>query len=89
LAPFIADLGRDIDDWLYERVSNKLENRAIFTRADQLHFENIGFLPPNDFMGHRDYAQIMRILAEKYDRLRDIINWSEADALKPRVFCTS
>ena len=57
-------------------MSNKLENRAIFTRADQLHFENIG-LPPNDFMGHRDYAQITRILAEKYDRLRDIINWTQ------------
>src|SRR5262245_24864315 len=35
----------DFQGWC-QRVSTKLENRPFFTRADQLHFDHLGFVPP-------------------------------------------
>jgi hypothetical protein len=36
---------KDFEAWC-DRVSKKLENRAFFTRADQLHFDRLGFVLP-------------------------------------------
>jgi hypothetical protein len=40
---FIDDWNADFDRWC-DRVSAKLGNRAFFTRADQLHFDYLGFI---------------------------------------------
>jgi hypothetical protein len=36
---------KDYEAWC-DKVSKKLENRAFFTRADQLHFDDLGFIDP-------------------------------------------
>ncbi|MFZ5563808.1 MAG: hypothetical protein ACOZBW_07115 [Thermodesulfobacteriota bacterium] len=60
-------------------VSKKLENRAFFTRADQLHFDMLGIVPPANFTrsfnAHHEW--LVSQLKLKFERLRDIINWSQ------------
>jgi hypothetical protein len=62
-----------------QRVNEKLENRAFFTRADQLHFDRLGFVPPANFAGsyniHHDW--LISQLNLKFERLRDVINWTQ------------
>ena len=62
-----------------KRVSSKLENRAFFTRADQLHFDMLGIVPPANFGGsfNRRHEWLVSQLKLKFERLRDIINWSQ------------
>lgn len=54
-----------------QRVNEKLENRAFFTRADQLHFDRLGFVPPANFAGsyniHHDWLISQLNLREKRD----------------------
>ncbi|NQV48577.1 MAG: hypothetical protein HQ504_12475 [Rhodospirillaceae bacterium] len=59
------------------RVSSKLENRAFFTRADQLHFDRLGFLNPVVMSGQPRYDWLLSQLKLKFDRLRDVINWTQ------------
>lgn len=61
------------------RVSEKLDNRAFFTRADQLHFDRLGFVPPANFSGsfNRRHEWLVSQLNLKFDRLRDVINWTQ------------
>ncbi len=59
------------------KVSKKLENRAFFTRADQLHFDRLGFVPAIGMAAHPKVNHILEMLSLKLDRLRDIINWSQ------------
>ena len=72
----------EIDTWQTEynnwcaAVSKKLENRAFFTRADQLHFDRLGFVEPIS-MGPRKLSWMMSQLRLKFDRLRDVINWTQ------------
>ena len=62
-----------------QRVSKKLENRAFFTRADQLHFDRLGFVPavtlPSAFNKYHEW--LVSQLNLKFDRLRDVINWTQ------------
>ena len=60
-------------------VSTKLENRAFFTRADQLHFDRLGFVPPANFGGsyNQRHEWLVSQLKLKFDRLRDAINWTQ------------
>ncbi len=73
----------EIDQWSKEftewcdRVSSKLENRAFFTRADQLHFNRLGFVPPLHMTGNQTYDWWLGILRLKFERLRDVINWTQ------------
>lgn len=62
-----------------ERVSKRLENRAFFTRADQLHFDRLGFVPSANFAGsfNQHHAWLVSQLNLKFERLRDIINWTQ------------
>jgi len=62
-----------------QRVSSKLENRAFFTRADQLHFDSLGFVPPANFGGsyNRHHEWLVSQLRLKFERLRDVINWTQ------------
>ena len=76
-----SDLGTweaDYHAWC-RRVSQKLENRAFFTRADQLHFDRLGFVPQTalatNFNQH--HAWLTAQLALKFERLRDVINWTQ------------
>jgi hypothetical protein len=59
-----------------QRVSAKLENRAYFTKANQLHFDRLGFVPPANFAGsyNRHHEWLISQLNLKFERLRDIIN---------------
>jgi hypothetical protein len=59
------------------RVSAKLENRAFFTRADQLHFDRLGFVQPIAMSGHQRLDWLLGQLRLKLDRLREIINWAQ------------
>lgn len=65
----------DFRAW-YQRVSAKLENRAFFTRADQLHFDMLGFVPSANFAGSYNHRHdwLVSQLRLKFDRLRDVIN---------------
>lgn len=62
-----------------QRVNEKLENRAFFTRADQLHFDRLGFVPPANFTGsyNRHHDWLVSQLNMKFERLRDVINWTQ------------
>lgn len=62
-----------------KRVSAKLENRAFFTRADQLHFDRLGFVPQVNFTGsdNQRHAWLVSQLNLKFERLRDVINWTQ------------
>lgn len=61
------------------RISVKLNNRAFFTRADQLHFDMLGIVPPARFSGSYNdrHDWLVSQLKLKFERLRDIINWSQ------------
>ncbi len=62
-----------------QRVSEKLENRAFFTRADQLHFDRLGFVPPANFAGsfNAHHEWLVSQLNLKFERLRNVINWTQ------------
>ena len=66
-----------------ESVSKKLENRAFFTRADQLHFDRLGFVPQAGFAGsfNKHHKWLTSQLNLKFERLRDVINWTQ---MRPR-----
>ena len=68
----------DFKTWC-QRVSTKLENRAFFTRADQLHFDRLGLVPSVNFVGSYDkrHDWLVNQLSLKFDRLRDVINWTQ------------
>jgi hypothetical protein len=74
----IAVLKRDIDEW-YGKISRQLENRAFFTRADQIHFDFLGYVEPIAMAGvsdnrlHNMHSQ----LRMKFARLRDVVNWAQ------------
>lgn len=58
-----------------ERVSEKLENRKFFTKAEQLHFDRLGFVPPANFSGsyNQRHEWLVSQLKLKFERLRDIL----------------
>jgi len=60
-----------------KRVVAKLENRAFFTRADQLHFDRLGFVPQVAIDPHPTLNWWLSQLSLKFERLRDVINWSQ------------
>jgi hypothetical protein len=59
------------------KVSKKLENRAFFTRADQLHFDRLGYLEPITIHGNDRMDWLHSQLKLKFERLRDVINWTQ------------
>jgi len=62
-----------------KRVSVRLESRAFFTRADQLHFDRLGFVLQANFTGsyNKYHEWLVSQLNLKFERLRDVINWSQ------------
>jgi hypothetical protein len=58
-------------------MSKKLENRVFFTRAHQLHFDMLGFVEPIKMTEHGRYDWLLSQLRLKFERLRDVINWSQ------------
>jgi hypothetical protein len=66
----------DYNKWC-DRVSEKLKNRAFFTRADQLHFERLGYLPSISMASSANPIMDQRHskLSVKLERLREIIYW--------------
>ena len=59
-----------------QRVSDKLKNRKYFTRANELHFDRLGFVPQTKFAGSYNphHEWLISQLSLKFERLRDIIN---------------
>lgn len=74
----LAKWEQDYHAWC-QRVSKKLENRAFFTRADQLHFDRLGFVPATHLAGtfNQRHSWLASQLSLKFERLRDIINWTQ------------
>jgi len=74
----VATWRRDYDDWC-GKVSDTLGNRAFFTRADQLHFDRLGFVEttPMAMAFNSEHANLLGQLALKYERLRKVINWTQ------------
>src|SRR5262249_32083739 len=72
----IAKWKSDFEAWC-DRVSKKLENRAFFTRADQLHFDRLGFIDPLFLTGQATLDRYLAQLRLKLDRLREVINWAQ------------
>jgi hypothetical protein len=66
----------DFSNWC-GRVSRKLENRAFFTYADQLHFDVLGFIASISLTGTPNFDALLGQLRLKIDRLRDVINWTQ------------
>jgi hypothetical protein len=60
-----------------EKVSGKLDNRAFFTRADQLHFDRLGFVDQISMSGNERLDWLLSQLRIKFERLRDVINWTQ------------
>ena len=73
---FVKDWKRDFENWC-ARASAKLDNRAFFTRADQLHFDFLGFVDPVEFYQNPELNHLLSILRLKIERLRYVINWSQ------------
>jgi hypothetical protein len=76
--PEVAQWESEYKAWC-EKVSKKLENRAFFTRADQLHFDRLGFVPPANFAHsfNQRHEWLVSQLNLKFERLRDVINWTQ------------
>lgn len=74
VAAYPAQLHRDFEAWC-QRVSKKLENRAFFTRADQLHFDRLGFIDVVGMTNDRSADHTLSMLKLKLERLRDVIKW--------------
>ena len=72
---FVKDWKGDFENWCAQ-VSAKLGNRAFFTRADQLHFDFLGFVDPIEFYQNPELNHQLSLLRLKIDRLRDVINWT-------------
>ncbi len=74
----VNEWDKNFRDWC-KRISKKLENRAFFTRADQLHFDRLGLVPPAHFSGSFNdrHEWLVSQLNLKFERLRDVINWSQ------------
>lgn len=72
----IANLNSDFEQWC-QRVISKLENRAYFSRADQIHFQRLGFIPVISMGSTPEHKKILRELNLKLDRLREVIEWAQ------------
>jgi hypothetical protein len=72
----IAKWQTDYTAWC-KRVVAKLQNRAFFTRADELHFDRLGFVPQVAVGVHPTLNWWLSQLSLKFERLRDVINWSQ------------
>jgi hypothetical protein len=59
------------DAWC-SRVSEKLENRDVFTHGDQIHFDNLGFVTSVHHTGHIKLDSVFSQLNLKIARLRKI-----------------
>jgi hypothetical protein len=73
-AEFVSSWESDFKSWC-DKVSKKLGNKAFFTRADQLHFDRLGFVSTAPMTGHAKLDWLLAMLRLKFERLRDIINW--------------
>jgi hypothetical protein len=58
---------QDFEAWC-DKVSKKLENRAFFTRADQLHFDSLGFIDPLFMTGLPNLDALLSQLRLKFER---------------------
>jgi hypothetical protein len=72
----VAAWEQDYNDWC-ARVSQRLGNRAFFTRSDQIHFDQLGFVEPVHMSGLQPFDGLLAQLRLKFDRLRDVINWTQ------------
>lgn len=74
---YVDSWDRDFKAWC-SRVSSKLGNGAFFTRADQLHFDYLGFVEPiTMYLGANRLNSLLSQLRLKIERLRDVINWTQ------------
>ncbi len=74
-----ADILRETDLWSracdswYGRISNKLANRDVFTRSQQLHFDVLTRVDQVVSIGNMNFGKALNILHTKIRRLREII----------------
>jgi predicted PurR-regulated permease PerM len=73
---YIEKWEQDYKTWC-AKVNGILSNRAFFTLSDQLHFDRLGFIDPITMTGRQEYDWWLSQLKLKFERLRDIINWTQ------------
>lgn len=69
---FSVQLRRDFDEWC-KKVDEKLKDQSIFTHADFLGFQRLGFVDPKVVTGHPGIDHTLSMLNLKLERLREII----------------
>ncbi len=80
----LGQLDCDFHAWC-SRVTKKIkDNPAFFSRADEIHFDRLGRVPGGlwDFAYRatpedRRHDKLLNMLSLKFDRLRDVINWTQ------------
>jgi hypothetical protein len=72
----VAQWERDYQDWC-DDISRKLGNRVFFTRADQMHFDTLGFVEPVTVTGNPELDRLLSQLRLRIERLRDVIRLAQ------------
>src|SRR5207247_1494755 len=63
---------KDYNAWC-ERVDRRLQNKAVFTQSDLLHFQRLGIIQQVRLTGHQATDHAFSMINLKLDRLREII----------------
>ena len=80
----LGQLSSDHKHWCDE-VGSKIEyHKAYFSKADKIHFERIGKVTEHSWgiaykanQNDTRHNHLLNIISIKFDRLRDIINWTQ------------
>ena len=72
----VSQWEQEYRDWC-AGISEKLGNRDLFTRADQLHFDTLGFVEPVIVSGNPQLDKLLSQLRLKMERLREVIRWAQ------------
>jgi hypothetical protein len=72
----VAQWESDYRPWC-DDISQRLGNRELFSRADQVHFDTLGFVQPLLMSGNPQLDKLLSELKMKIDRLRDVISWAQ------------
>ena len=77
--PKVAKWKADFKEWC-SRVSKKPADRSLFSRADQLYFDALGFVEPIAMTGNAELDHLLSQLKMKIERLRNVIDRADTRA---------
>jgi len=80
----LGQLKSDISSWCDEILAKIDQYPTYFSKSDRIHFDRLGAVPENDwgiaYKADNDdtrHRHQLNMLSLKFDRLRDIINWTQ------------